>query len=224
MLAAGLPVAYWYLWAGTLVSRLGYFVVPFLSMYLVGERGFGAATAALVVSLFGAGSVAASFAGGALADRAGRKATMLVALFGASASVLVLGFARGFWAVAALACVAGFFTDLYRPAASAAVADLVAPEDKPRAYALVYWATNVGAAGTPILAGLAASRGYLLLFSADAVTSLAFALLVLLRVPETRPGRGSCAFSAAEPAAPARPTGGLRTALCRTRRSWPSRP
>lgn len=209
---AGLPAAYWYLWAGTLVSRLGYFVVPFLSLYLVGERGFGAAGAALIVSLFGAGSVAASFAGGALADRAGRKVTMLVALFGASASVLGLGFARGYWAVAALACVAGFFTDLYRPAASAAVADLVTPEDRPRAYALVYWATNVGAAVAPVLAGLAASRGYLLLFLADAATSLAFALLVMLRVPETGLGRDSRAPSAAEPA-PARPPGVLRAAL-----------
>ena len=42
-----LPRAYWYIWAGTLVNKLGTFVVPFLALYLTQQRGFSAATAAI---------------------------------------------------------------------------------------------------------------------------------------------------------------------------------
>ncbi len=35
----GLPRAYWALWVGLLVNRVGSFVVPFLSLYLTQERG-----------------------------------------------------------------------------------------------------------------------------------------------------------------------------------------
>lgn len=52
----GLPGTYWFLWAGTVVNRLGGFVVPFLTLYLTGQRGISVAQAALMVSLFGAGS------------------------------------------------------------------------------------------------------------------------------------------------------------------------
>ena len=38
--AGGLPRTFWLLWTGTLINRLGAFVVIFLAIYLTGERGF----------------------------------------------------------------------------------------------------------------------------------------------------------------------------------------
>jgi hypothetical protein len=38
-LTAGLPRTYWLLWVGTLINRLGGFVIPFLTLYLTQERG-----------------------------------------------------------------------------------------------------------------------------------------------------------------------------------------
>jgi hypothetical protein len=38
--AGGLPPAFWYPWTGTLVNRLGAFVLPFLAIYLTASRGF----------------------------------------------------------------------------------------------------------------------------------------------------------------------------------------
>jgi hypothetical protein len=37
-LTAGLPPAYWLLWVGTLINRLGTFVIPFLTLYLTSRR------------------------------------------------------------------------------------------------------------------------------------------------------------------------------------------
>src|SRR5262249_28769204 len=77
--------------------------------------------------------------------------------------------------------------DTFRPAHSAAVADVVPAPDRARAYGLVYWAVNFALSVGLVIGGLVAEHSYLALFLADAATSLSAALVVLLRVPETRP-------------------------------------
>jgi len=186
-LTAGLPRTYWLLWLGTLINRLGGFVVPFLTLYLTAQRRIPVSQAALMVSLFGAGSFAASLVGGELADRLGRRPVLLLSFLIAPANMLLLGLARSLPLIACLTLLQGFFTDLYRPAVSAAVADLVPSEARPRAFGYLYWAINLGFAFAPALAGLIARWDYFLLFLGDAVTTFIFGLIVLWGVRETRP-------------------------------------
>jgi len=186
-LVASMPRAFWFLWIGTLVNRLGMFVVPFLSLFLTVRRGLPPETATLVVSAYGLGACAGSFAGGWLADRAGRRPSILLSLTAGAATLLALPWIEGLGPLAAATGVAGLFVELYRPAVSAAVADLVPPADRARAYALLYWAINVGAAVAPVLAGLLARLSYTALFVGDALTLAAYAAIVAWRVPETRP-------------------------------------
>jgi MFS family permease len=70
---------------------------------------------------------------------------------------------------------------------SAAVADVVPPLDRARAYGLVYWAVNLALSVGLFLGGLVAERSISALFLADAGSSLLAAAIILLRVPETRP-------------------------------------
>ncbi|MFO0583650.1 MAG: MFS transporter [Anaeromyxobacter sp.] len=183
----GLPRVYWTLWTGLLVNRLATFVVPFMSLYLTRERGLDAGEAGLVVSLWGLGAVAGNLLGGFLADRVGRRPTLAAGLVIGGAVAVTLGFVRDVRAVAALTCALGLFGDLYRPALQAAVADVVPPPDRVRAYALLYWAVNLGTAVGLAAAGFVAERSFAALFVLDGATSLAFAAVVLARVPETRP-------------------------------------
>jgi MFS family permease len=90
----GLPRTFWLLFAGTIVNRLGGFVVPFLALYLTGPRGLPVGQAALIVSLFGGGSFAASLVGGDLSDRLGRRPVMLMSFMVAPAAMMVVGLAR----------------------------------------------------------------------------------------------------------------------------------
>lgn len=183
----GLPRTFWLLWAGTIVNRLGGFVVPFLTLYLTGPRGLPVSQAALMVSLFGGGSFLASLVGGDLADRLGRRPVMLLSFLVAPAAMLAVGLAEDLVWIAIGTVVLGFFTDLYRPAVSAAITDIVPSEDRPRAFGYIYWAINVGAAIAPVAAGLLARTNYLLLFVGDALTTFLFGLIVLAGVRETRP-------------------------------------
>lgn len=186
-ITVGLPPQYWLLWAGTLVNRLGSFVVPFLTLYLTTQRLIPVSQAALMVSLYGAGSFLAQLTGGEMTDRIGRRPVMLISLLAAPAAMLALGFARAVPVIAACTFALGFLTDLYRPAVSAAIADLVPPEHRVRAYGYLYWAINLGFAVAPVVAGLLAGYAYLALFVGDAVTTFAFGVIVLLGLKETRP-------------------------------------
>jgi len=180
----GLSAPYWTLWLGTLINRLGGFVAPFLGLYLTTQRGLPIEQAGLVVSLFGLGSLCASILGGVLADRLGRRTTLLLALLLGSAAMLGVGFAERPAAVAVLTFVLGLTSDMQRPATAAMVADVVSPADRLRAYGLLHWAINIGFSVAPVVAGLLAGISFRLLFVLDAVTSLAYALLVFLRLRE----------------------------------------
>ena len=183
----GLPPTYWFIWTGTLINRLGGFVIPFLTLYLTVQRQIPVSQAALMVSLFGAGSFAAQLTGGELTDRLGRRPIMLMSFFITPIFMVALGLANNLILISISTLLVGFFTDLSRPAIGAAIADLVPSGFRTRAYGYNYWAINLGAAIAPVLAGLIAEYNYLTLFLADALTTAAFGFIVLFGIHETRP-------------------------------------
>ncbi|NES15640.1 MULTISPECIES: MFS transporter [Micromonospora] len=203
----GLPRAFWYLWTGTLINRLGSFVLVFLAIYLTRERGFSASQAGLVIGLWGVGGAVGTTVGGTLTDRWGRRPTLLTAHLGAATMMLALGLARPLWAVALGALLLGTFAEAARPAFGAMMIDVVPEKDRLRAFSLNYWAINLGFACAAVLAGFAAQAGYLLLFVVDAATTLVTALIIFARVKETR---SAVAGPTVKHAAPA---GALRTIL-----------
>src|SRR4051812_16459141 len=183
----GLPRTYWILWTGALINRLGGFVMPLLALYLTGVRGLTVEQAGITISLYGLGSLFSGPTGGALADRIGRRHTLILALVAGALAMLHLAFARAPAHIALAAFLLGFFGDLYRPAVSAAIADLVPAADRVRAYGALYWAVNLGFAVGSALGGALSTVGWSLLFIGDAATTLAYAAIVRWRIPETRP-------------------------------------
>ncbi|MFD8145960.1 MDR family MFS transporter, partial [Streptomyces sp. NPDC059708] len=184
---SGLPRAFWWLWASTLVNRLGAFVATFMALYLTLERGYSASFAGLVAALHGLGGVVSSLVSGVMADRLGRRPTMLVAQVSTAGSVALLGFMEHPAAIAAVAMLVGMTSNASRPAVQAMMADIVRPEDRVRAFALNYWAINLGFAVSSMAAGLVAEYSYLAGFLGEAALTLLCAVLVFLKLPESRP-------------------------------------
>ncbi|WP_406053360.1 MDR family MFS transporter [Kribbella sp. NBC_00889] len=184
---AALPRAFWALWVCQLVNRLGSFVQPFLVLYLTHDRHLSAGTAGAVAAAVGAGSVAAQLSGGWLADRVGRRLTMLICFFGTAAALILLGSARSMAMIWVTAFLVGLLGDLFRPAVQATVADLLEPGERVRAYGLLFWAINLGFSVSTVSAGVLASVGYGLLFWLNAGTSVIAGLVIWAMVPESRP-------------------------------------
>ncbi|WP_284117410.1 MFS transporter, partial [Streptomyces fragilis] len=184
---SGLPPAFWWLWVSTLVNRLGAFVATFLALYLTLERGYSASYTGLVAALHGLGGVVSSVGAGVMTDRLGRRSTMLIAQLSTAASVAVLGFVSDPVSIAVVAFLVGMASNASRPAVQAMMADIVRPEDRVRAYSLNYWAINLGFAVSAAGAGFVAQVSYRAGFLVEAVMTLACAVVVFVKLPESRP-------------------------------------
>ncbi len=189
--AGGLPKTFWYLWTGTLINRTGAFVMLYLEIHMVVEYGFSPAFAGLVLGLFGGGMALGSLAGGVLADRWGRRSTLLVSNVALAATAIVLGFVFQPLAVAALAAVYGFWNGLGRPAFSATMVDMLGPTMRLRGMNLNYWAINLGFSCAAVLAGVLSRTPHLTVFLLNAAAQLMMAAIVFWRVPETQPVRSA---------------------------------
>ncbi|MFJ2935430.1 MFS transporter [Streptomyces sp. NPDC087219] len=181
----GLPSVVWTIFAGTIVNRLGYLVTPFLVFFLA-ARGVTGAETSYVLGALGAGNLLGPAVGGILADRIGRRPTMLIGLIGASAAQGALFLAPGVWTMAAAALLISAAGSTVSPAAYALLADAVDSERRRRAYALFGWGVNIGTAVAGVLGGYLAARGYWLLFVVDAGSMLAYALVVAVRLKDPK--------------------------------------
>ncbi len=183
-----LPRVTWVLYLGTFVNRFGSFVLPFLVLYLI-RRGYTVVQAGAVVSLYGVGSLLASVVGGYLADRIGRRTAIAISMFTSAAILVALSQAQQLSAIAVLTALAGLTAELYRPASSALLADLVPAGRRVTAFALYRLAINAGFAIGPAAAGFLADRSFLWLFWGDALTSAVFGVLAVIALPERPHGK-----------------------------------
>ena len=205
----GLPGAYWYLWAGMLVNKTGGFGILFLSLYLVDSRGLDPTAAGIVVGLNGLGGAAGVLAGGVLADRWGRRRTLLACHAAMAALMFALAFVVWLPAITAISCLLGAAQAMAGPALVAAIVDVVPAADRTRAFNLQFWAFNLGTAAASLLAGLVAGAGFTPLFVLDGVATVVALAVFALRVPETLPARGTATPGAGSAAG----RRGLRTPL-----------
>ena len=116
--------------AGTLVNKLGTFIVPYLTIVLLRDFGLSEGQVGTLMGAYGVGSVISILAGGFLTDWMGRRRTLMVSLFGSGAMAVAMAFAPGFSWFATLLVLFGFLADLYRPASSAIVSDLLPSSER----------------------------------------------------------------------------------------------
>jgi len=164
-------------------------VYPFATLYFVESVG-------LPFSLIGAGLLANSLfraigtaAGGYLADRVGRVATMVASMaFSAVALATYAGVTTvpGFVIVAS---IAGLVGGLYTPASHALVADLTTGAEREQAYGFLKVANNVGFGLGFVAGGLLFAVAKTAVFVVDGATSGLVAVLLYLTLDHPEPHR-----------------------------------
>jgi MFS family permease len=199
-----LPAPVRLLVAGTFVNRMGTLIVPYLSLVLVRDFGLPPVKAGLLMTAYGAGTICSILGGGVLTDRLGRRPTLMLSLFGGGALAVAMSAAPSVGVFVPLLLAFGFLSDLYRPAASAILGDLLPSSDRALGFAGLRAAVNLGFAIGVALGGVLADVSWRLLFAGDGVTTLLFGVIVWLRLRETRPpaapgGEGAGASAAASP-------------------------
>jgi MFS family permease len=181
-----LPRAAWVLYAGTFINRFGSFVAVFLALYMT-RKGYSPAQAGLAVGAFGLGSMASAIASGYLADRLGRRETMVLSAATGAVFTLGLALAGSLPLLILLSGLAGMSNNMFRAPSNAMLADLVPEQRRMAAIGIMRLAINAGFAAGPAAAGLLADRSFTLLFAADAATSVVFGLIAFLWLPHGAP-------------------------------------
>jgi MFS family permease len=171
---------------GVAINRMGSLLQIFLVLYLT-DLGFSPSKAGLVLAVYGVGSILGDFVGGAVSDTIGPRRAIMVSMVGAAVFIGALGHVHDYGVIVGLALVIGVVTHLYWPAALAMLAVLAPAGRLVIASAAFRLALNVGATLAPLIGVYLSHRSYTWVFMTDAVTSLAFAVVALFKLPDARP-------------------------------------
>lgn len=170
---------FWGLWVTLLILWMGRFVTSFLSMYLVSDMHVSAGVAGTIVSMYGFGGIFGCLYGGALSDRFGRPAMIVIGNLGSAAMLVLLAFIGNPWIMAIALLAYGAISSMPTPAVAAYVSDVVPFRKQKRAYSLQTWASNFGFAIGPIIANQLVKISYALMFYAEAAV-LVFATILMI--------------------------------------------
>ena len=191
---AKLPRAIHLLCLGSLINRIGSFVMLFLAIYISEELGYGDEIAGYCLGISGVGSVLATLAGGQLADQFGRRLLLLISLCGGAFLLVILSQVQAPWLFMVTLFSFSLVAEMYRPASAAVVADVTEESVRPAAFSLMFLSFNLGFALAPPIGGWLISFSWDWLFGIDALSTFLFGLVIYAWIPETRP-----AGPAAEP-------------------------
>lgn len=184
----GLPKSIYILFIARIINRMGGFVYAFLALYMKSKLNMSEGLIADFLLLNGALSMASPFIGGYIADKKGRKKIYIAAQAVGAGIFVVCGFLHTVnpHLIPPLLILASLINHLVGPINSAMVADIARdPEERRRAYSLLYLGINVGVAIGPIIGGFLLEQHTSLFFIIDAITTFVSVILVGLFVEET---------------------------------------
>jgi len=186
------PRRFWLIVLVSFIDRLGANMLwPFFTLYITSRFDVGMTQAGLVLGTFSAFGLLGNILGGALTDKLGRKIIILTGLIFSALSTLSLGLVSEFSMLLPLAIGVGLLSRISGPAHRAMVADILPVEKRQEGFGILRIMTNLTWIIGPIVGGFIAGRSYFALFVIDAVVSCLVAVLVFLKIPETKPETGT---------------------------------
>lgn len=184
----GLPKSIYVLFIARVINRMGGFVGAFLSLYLANKLNMTKSEIANFVIISGFVTMLAPFVGGYIADSRGRKKLYIIAQGAAGLLYIPCGLLTNSTPeiVPYLLIGASLLSSLVGPVNSAMVADIAKnPDDRKKAYSLLYLGINVGVAIGPLIGGFMLAEHVDWFFYIDAISTLISLVLVGLFVKET---------------------------------------
>lgn len=178
----GLSRAAYILFLGRMITNMGAFIWPLLTLILSQKIGLSASESAYATTGLSLFYLIGSIAGGKLADHFNRKKIIIV--FDIISTVFFISCAfiqPGFWMIL-LFGLAGLFASMEGPAYDALVADATKPAEREKVYSLSYLGHNLGYMFGAAIGGLLFNNYLPLAFIFDGLTTISSTLLIILFV------------------------------------------
>jgi len=180
------PPQFWLVAFGVLLSSAGSSLIwPFQLIFISKSLLLPISSVATLISISSATGLAASFIGGAIADRFGRKPIMFAAQFAHGLAYILMSQAHTYLGFAIPMTIMGAAMPFYAIGSDAMMADMVPPEKRTAGYAILRMINNAGIAIGPAVGGLIVAKSYTIAFFLAAGGMLSYSMLLLTLARET---------------------------------------
>ena len=181
-----------HLFLGRVLSSTGFsIVIPFLGLYLHGQRGVPMTAVGAIFFTAALAGALGQILGGEWTDSRGRKYVLVLSQMVRSVAFLGLGIAvllnAPFWWFAILTSVSAFSGRMFEPPSGAMIADIAEGERRAEYFGILRIGGNLGWALGPAIGGFLAALSYSSLFLVGSGILLTAGILMALKVEETSP-------------------------------------
>jgi len=183
----GFPRAIYILFICRLINSMGYFVFPFLTLFLTINLSLGADKVGFYLMFVETSRIIGALFGGKFTDIFGRKRTLIGFQFAIAFFLLPCAFLGNSLLIPNLLTIAAFFNGATRPVYDAMTVDLSNSQNRNEIFSFIYLGINLGFGIGSLVAGFLYSHYIKLLFLGNVGIILIVCFFIYVFISETLP-------------------------------------
>lgn len=184
---SGFPRTIYILFVCRLINAMGYFVFPFLTLFLTRNLSLSADKVGLYLMCVEIGRIIGALFGGRFTDIFGRKRTLISFQFAIAVFLFPCAFLGDSLIIPKLLTIAAFFNGATRPVYDAIMVDMSTPKNRKEIFSFIYLGLNLGFGIGSLIAGFLYTRYIKFLFLGNVVIILFVCLFIYINIVETLP-------------------------------------
>ncbi len=184
---SGFPRTIYILFVCRLINAMGYFVFPFLTLFLTRNLSLSADKVGLYLMCVEIGRIIGALFGGRFTDIFGRKRALISFQFAIAVFLFPCAFLGDSLIIPKLLTIAAFFNGATRPVYDAIMVDMSTPKNRKEIFSFIYLGLNLGFGIGSLIAGFLYTRYIKFLFLGNVVIILFVCLFIYINIAETLP-------------------------------------
>ncbi|TFG90250.1 MAG: MFS transporter, partial [Candidatus Atribacteria bacterium] len=184
---SGFPRTIYILFVCRLINAMGYFVFPFLTLFLTRNLSLSADKVGLYLMCVEICRIIGALFGGRFTDIFGRKRTLISFQFAIAVFLFPCAFLGDSLIIPKLLAIAAFFNGATRPVYDAIMVDMSTPKNRKEIFSFIYLGLNLGFGIGSLIAGFLYTRYIKFLFLGNVVMILFVCLFIYINIVETLP-------------------------------------
>lgn len=178
----GLSRSAYVIFIGRMVTNMGAFIWPLMTLIMKDKMGYSPATIAYIFLAVGALFLPANIIGGKLADKFNKKKLIIIFDLISFVFFVLCAFIEPGQLMLAFFIIAGLFANMEGPAYEALVMEVTKPNEREKVYSLMYLGHNLGFMFGAAIGGLLFANFLSLAFILDGLTTISSTILIILFV------------------------------------------
>ena len=184
---SGFPRTIYILFICRLINAMGYFVFPFLTLFLTRNLSLSADKVGLYLMCVEIGRIIGALFGGRFTDIFGRKRALISFQFAIAVFLFPCAFLGNSLIIPKLLTIAAFFNGATRPVYDAIMIDMSTPKNRKEIFSFIYLGLNLGFGIGSLVAGFLYTRYIKLLFLGNVAAILIVCIFIYINITETLP-------------------------------------